>query len=496
MPGLAGAHRVVARRGRAALTYATAAAAPHDDADDSVWDDAPPSGYDTIDGPGAEAYVPDPDDRYDAVSAPSVRRRGIAIAAFLLMGGLALWASGLLRTAAHPPDRRPAQPALAFRTPPAAAVRQRPSALPELRRVALRPAAPGPAAAVVRTERASVVKPADAPRGVAPSFGRTLARLVLPLIANPTLPRGFGVLAAEAAAPPEGEAAVESPRLDEAIPIEPAGVAPCEAPGAEAEEAPLPAADEPTAAHAAEAAKRRADEHLARGELDAAVAGYGEAIRLDPKNAGAYAARGEALVHWGDHARAIADFDAALRLRPDSAPTLNDRGLASLGTGDVLRAIADLDAALRVAPGSAVIHYNRGVAYTRLGDPIEARTEFDAALRLDPALAIARTARDRVTARPASLIRGPSRSPAPRRRAALGTDAGGLGLHAHASGLALNRGTGLRATCLAGRGGRSSRPSRSPRRADRVSMLTCSPPRRTRRYPWARRRPPACRQRS
>lgn len=52
-----------------------------------------------------------------------------------------------------------------------------------------------------------------------------------------------------------------------------------------------------------------------------------------------------------------------------------------------------------------MIHYNRGVAYSRLGDSGEALAEFDAALRLDPNLAVARTARDRVPARLASLVR-------------------------------------------------------------------------------------------
>ncbi len=400
-----------------ALTYATADAAPHDDADDSVWDDAPPSGYDTIDGPGAAAFAPIPDDEDGFPSTPAFgRRQGVAIAAFLLMGGLALWASGLVRTAPRRPGHRPAPPALAFRRPAAAPIRERASAVPELRRVALRPAAPGPAAALVRAEAAAAPKSAGAARGIAPALGRTLARLVLPLIANPTVPRRFAVLAASEATPPtEGEAVVEPPRPEVAPRIDPASFAPCEAHGADADEHPAaPAVDEPSPTEAAETARRRADEHLARGELDAALAGYGEAIRLDPENAAAYAARGEALVRWGDHGRAIADFDAALRLRPDSAPTLNDRGLASLGTGDVFRAIADLDAALRVAPGSAVIHYNRGIAYARLGDPVEARAAFDAALRINPSLAIARTARDRVTARPVSLTRGASR---PRRAA-------------------------------------------------------------------------------
>ncbi len=223
-----------------AVTYAAVDASPHDDADDSIWDDAPPSEFDTVDGPGFDPADLDPRDapHDDAVVAPirSLRRRreGVAIAAFLVMGGVALWASGLVPTTPHPPDRRPTPPALAFRNSSAAPLRERATATPVLRRVALRPAALVPAEAVIRDEPAPPRAVERAGRFTS-SFGRALARLVLPLIANPTLPRRLG-------------AVVDSSRAEQAIRTDPPGPVPREVPGTGAEGAPPgpAAADKPS----------------------------------------------------------------------------------------------------------------------------------------------------------------------------------------------------------------------------------------------------------
>jgi len=53
-------------------------------------------------------------------------------------------------------------------------------------------------------------------------------------------------------------------------------------------------------------------------DYDRAIAAVSEAIRLDPKSAGAFISRG---VAWEKrrHDQAIADFSEAIRLEPDSA---------------------------------------------------------------------------------------------------------------------------------------------------------------------------------
>jgi tetratricopeptide (TPR) repeat protein len=51
-----------------------------------------------------------------------------------------------------------------------------------------------------------------------------------------------------------------------------------------------------------------------RGDLDQALAGLNEAIRLDPGYAAAYRSRADVLERMGDAARARADRDMAKRL--------------------------------------------------------------------------------------------------------------------------------------------------------------------------------------
>jgi serine/threonine protein kinase len=168
--------RIVASLAEAApaVTYATADAAPADLADDSVWDDAPPSGFDTVDGPGPFCHD---DDLVPDLAGPIRRRReGIAVAAFVLMGGLALGSSGLLH---------PSPPQLAPKPPTSAIVR-------------------------------AVPPPSSSPSGLAPVVRRTVARVVLPLIVNPTVPRQFETaIAARGAAPTAGS--VEKPPGVEAL---------------------------------------------------------------------------------------------------------------------------------------------------------------------------------------------------------------------------------------------------------------------------------------
>ena len=56
-----------------------------------------------------------------------------------------------------------------------------------------------------------------------------------------------------------------------------------------------------------------------KGDYDGAVAACTEAIRLDPKNEGAYCLRGLAYKGKGDLNKAIADCSDAIRLSPKQA---------------------------------------------------------------------------------------------------------------------------------------------------------------------------------
>ena len=75
-----------------------------------------------------------------------------------------------------------------------------------------------------------------------------------------------------------------------------------------------------------------------KGDLDLAIADYGEAIRHDPKLGDAYNNRGVAWIRKGDNERAIADLDNALRLAHDrtiKARAYQNRGSAHHATEQV-----------------------------------------------------------------------------------------------------------------------------------------------------------------
>jgi tetratricopeptide (TPR) repeat protein len=129
------------------------------------------------------------------------------------------------------------------------------------------------------------------------------------------------------------------------------------------------------------------------GDLDRAIAAYSEAVRLDPKNAFAFANRGIAYSKKGDNDRAIADYDEAIRLNPTYALAFANRSVAYSNKGDYDRAIADSDEAIRLDPKYVPAFLNRASSYRGKGDDDRAIADLGEAIRLDPKNAIAFTNR-------------------------------------------------------------------------------------------------------
>jgi tetratricopeptide (TPR) repeat protein len=127
--------------------------------------------------------------------------------------------------------------------------------------------------------------------------------------------------------------------------------------------------------------------HAAKGELDPAIADYGEAIRLDPKYVAAFTDRGIAYRAKGDLDRAIADYDQAIGLDPTFAVAFNNRGRAFLAKKDYGRAIADYDQAIRLDPDYADALYRRGKAKQLNGDIAGGNADVGAAEKIDPNIA-------------------------------------------------------------------------------------------------------------
>ena len=124
-----------------------------------------------------------------------------------------------------------------------------------------------------------------------------------------------------------------------------------------------------------------------QGQLEEAIAEYGEAIRLNPQAAEAYFNRGNSFKGLGQYQRAIADYDETIRLEPQLPTAYNNRGNSFLGLGQYQRAIADYDEAIRIDPELANAYVGRGGAYNDLGEFQRAIADLNEAIELEPQLA-------------------------------------------------------------------------------------------------------------
>lgn len=133
----------------------------------------------------------------------------------------------------------------------------------------------------------------------------------------------------------------------------------------------------------AQAAFKRAGVFLVEARYDEAIAGYTEAIRLDPTYEDAYVDRGYEFVKKGKVKQAIADENEALRLEPDDPLAFYARGAAYLREGLYARAIADETESIRLEP-SHIAYVARGDAYAKAQNDDPAIADYDEALRLNP----------------------------------------------------------------------------------------------------------------
>ena len=134
----------------------------------------------------------------------------------------------------------------------------------------------------------------------------------------------------------------------------------------------------------AEALRFRAIAFRQKNELDRALADHDQAIKLDPKLAGAFQQRALTWQKKNDLDRAIADFDQAIKLDPKNALFLTERGVAYRQKGDPDRAIADYNEALRIDPKFANAYSSRGYAYRQKADHDRAMADYDQALKIAP----------------------------------------------------------------------------------------------------------------
>jgi tetratricopeptide (TPR) repeat protein len=128
----------------------------------------------------------------------------------------------------------------------------------------------------------------------------------------------------------------------------------------------------------------KADEQLKKANYEGAIASLNQAIRLNPKDARAHAARGSARDALGDIQGAMEDAERAIRLDPTYAIAYNNRGWARHELGDNQGAIADLDQAIRLDPAYAEAYGNRGLIRDNSGDKKGAIADYNQAILIDP----------------------------------------------------------------------------------------------------------------
>ena len=146
----------------------------------------------------------------------------------------------------------------------------------------------------------------------------------------------------------------------------------------------------------AEDFRRTADNAIAKGDRDSAMAAIEEALRLDPTYALAHITRAELFAAKGLRSRALEDLDEAVRLEPMSGIALVERSQMFFLAGDNDSARADVEKAIQADPSFAPAYLVRAELDAAKGARDRAMGDLDDALRLDPANLNAYLARSQI----------------------------------------------------------------------------------------------------
>lgn len=129
---------------------------------------------------------------------------------------------------------------------------------------------------------------------------------------------------------------------------------------------------------------KRATDYLKKGDYTHAIEAYTECIRLDPRSATAFHARGYAHYASHDDDRAILDFNEAIRLEPQYGDGFRDRARAYEDKNDYEHAIQDYAQAIRIKPSEYILLYDRAYDYQRVGEYALAVADLDELVRRFP----------------------------------------------------------------------------------------------------------------
>lgn len=127
--------------------------------------------------------------------------------------------------------------------------------------------------------------------------------------------------------------------------------------------------------------------HKARQHTKA-LAGFNQAIQLDPTFVHAYIGKGNTLRDLRRYEEALAAFDRATQLNHNYADVYNSKGNALESLKRYAEALKAYEQAILRDPNYAIAHYNKGNALKCLDRDEEALAAYERAIRLDPNNAI------------------------------------------------------------------------------------------------------------
>ncbi|MCL2283468.1 MAG: tetratricopeptide repeat protein [Fibromonadales bacterium] len=144
--------------------------------------------------------------------------------------------------------------------------------------------------------------------------------------------------------------------------------------------------------------EKNGDAHLAKKEIEPAIAYYTAALSIKPDIQTALLHRGIAYSLKGDYEKSIADFTALLKINPSHADakvcleTARKKQVANLynyaatcvNSGKYDQAIAGFSRVLKTGFNTVDTLKNRGFAYAKKGNYDQAIADYEAALRMKP----------------------------------------------------------------------------------------------------------------
>jgi tetratricopeptide (TPR) repeat protein len=129
---------------------------------------------------------------------------------------------------------------------------------------------------------------------------------------------------------------------------------------------------------------RKAENEDSLNKIEPARKDCDEAIKIDPKYAGAYINRAEGYSYLGQFDKALPDLDLAIKLNPKYADSYRNRGYVEDQQGRFDVAISDYDQAISLDPKSSRAYLGRADTWSHKGEFDRALADYGDAIKLSP----------------------------------------------------------------------------------------------------------------